>query len=163
MGLDEFNGRPVGDNLEAQMKLEFHRDGLKWSAPNYGIQTNGKDEWEFVVQPIAGKWYPGQNISGNFRKRSTNLQELLNLDLTYVVLLEAALEAGGPDACRGDCCSALYRASLRRDQQGAPQARREPARIARPWEGRGRQRERGREGEGGGEGFGPVSRHVLRL
>eukprot|EP00961_Rhodomonas_salina_P037406 502504-Rhodomonas_salina.1 len=85
MGLDEFNGRPVGDDLEAQMKCEFHRE-LKWKAHNYQIETTGELEWEFVVQPDPKKLYPGQTVPGGrgdckTERRSINLEELLNLPL----------------------------------------------------------------------------------
>eukprot|EP00961_Rhodomonas_salina_P226423 3061310-Rhodomonas_salina.1 len=62
MGLDEFNGKPVGDNIEMQMKLEFD-DGIQWTAKNAGhtITTTLKTEWEFVVNPIANKPYPATN------------------------------------------------------------------------------------------------------
>eukprot|EP00961_Rhodomonas_salina_P245240 3313956-Rhodomonas_salina.3 len=62
MGLDEYNGRPVGDNIEMQMKIEFD-DDVTWTARNAGLdlETTLKTEWEFVVNPIAKKPYPGTN------------------------------------------------------------------------------------------------------
>lgn len=60
MGLDGFNGKPNGDNVELQMKLEF-ADSTEFKTSNYGgVITSPVIEWEFVVNPQEGKVYPGE-------------------------------------------------------------------------------------------------------
>lgn len=59
-GLDEFNGRPDGDNIEAQMKKEF-QNKEPFTTRNYGgIKTTLQLEWEFVEAPHKEKTYPGE-------------------------------------------------------------------------------------------------------
>ena len=59
-GLDEFNGRPDGDNIEAQMRKEFQKTE-PFTTRNYGgIVTSLQQEWEFVEAPRTGKTYPGE-------------------------------------------------------------------------------------------------------
>ncbi len=59
-GLDEFNGRPDGDNIEAQMKREFQKTE-PFKTRNYGgISTTLKQEWEFVESPSPDVTYPGE-------------------------------------------------------------------------------------------------------
>ena len=54
-GLDEYNGRPDGGNIEAQMRREFN-DSTTFTTRNYGgIATDLVTEWEFVVEPKAGR------------------------------------------------------------------------------------------------------------
>jgi tetratricopeptide (TPR) repeat protein len=59
-GLDKYNGRPDGEDLEAQMRLEFS-DSTPFCTLNYGgIETTLETEWEFVVNPQSVKVYPGE-------------------------------------------------------------------------------------------------------
>jgi hypothetical protein len=59
-GLDEFNGRPDGDNIEAQMKREFQGTET-FKTRNYGgISTTMQQEWEFVESPSPDATYPGE-------------------------------------------------------------------------------------------------------
>jgi hypothetical protein len=99
MGLDEFNGRPVGDNIETQMKLEFD-EMHSWTAHNSGhkIETDLRTEWEFVVKPDKHKIYPGmegaEHSNGSADGPSTEsrayrvvreLKEFMELELTCVL------------------------------------------------------------------------------
>ena len=60
-GLDEYNGRPDGSNIEAQMLREF-RSRESFVTRNYGgVRTDLATEWEFVLAPLEGKVYPGEN------------------------------------------------------------------------------------------------------
>ena len=87
-GLDNFNGRPDGDNLEEQMQAEF-ANSTPFTTSNYGgVETNLLQEWEFVVKPVPNKIYPGEQgkpkgdgtfYPGRERKQ---LDVLMKLDLT---------------------------------------------------------------------------------
>ena len=89
MGLDEFNGRPVGDNIETQMKLEFLKSDHSWIAKNAGHQfeTDLQTEWEFVVNPDKGKEYPamrGQDNRSMPCREVKEIQEFMDLEITLV-------------------------------------------------------------------------------
>jgi len=61
MGLDRFNGRPNGDDVMSQMRLEFQRCSDTFKTRNYGgISTSLAEEWEFVENPHPAKTYPGE-------------------------------------------------------------------------------------------------------
>lgn len=86
MGLDVFNGRPDGDNVEFQMQTEFSSD-IEFITSNYGgVKTSLTLEWEFVVNPRKDKVYPGEVglarddgscFAGRNRK---SIAELMNLE-----------------------------------------------------------------------------------
>ena len=59
-GFTYFNGKPYPDDVLAQMEKEF-ADDEEFTTSNYGgITTTLRIEWEFVVQPVEGKVYPGE-------------------------------------------------------------------------------------------------------
>ena len=61
MGLDRFNGRPDGDDVLSQMRLEFQRSTAEFKTRNYGgISTSLAEEWAFVENPDPAKTYPGE-------------------------------------------------------------------------------------------------------
>lgn len=99
LGLDGYNGRPDGDNVELQMRLEFEGVTTDFKTSNYGgISTNLPTEWEFVVNPDPAKTYPGEvglprgdgtYFPGRNRKLIDDLMKLLTSIQAKLTRVEA--------------------------------------------------------------------------